>query len=55
MPYALEHWGNKAIVVNKDTGKHYSKTPIPLTNAKAQMKLLYGVEAGMVPKKMKKN
>ena len=40
MPNALEHWGNKAIVVNKATGKHYSCTPIPLANAKAQMRVL---------------
>jgi hypothetical protein len=41
MPYALEHWGKKAIVVNSKTGKHFSNSPIPLTNAKAQMRLLY--------------
>ena len=41
MPYSLEHWGKKAIVVNTQTGKHFSNTPIPLTNAKKQMSLLY--------------
>ena len=40
MPYALERWGNKAIVVNTKTGKHFSNSPIPLTNAKKQMSLL---------------
>lgn len=41
----------KAIVVNSQTGKHYSKSPIPLANAKAQMRLLYGIEKGMKPRK----
>ena len=41
----------KAIVVNSQTGKHYSKSPIPLANAKAQMRLLQGIEHGMIPKK----
>ena len=41
MPYALERWGNKAIVVNSKTGKHFSNSPIPLVNAKKQMRLLY--------------
>ena len=41
MPYSLEHWNKKAIVVNTKTGKHFSQSPIPLTNAKAQMRLLY--------------
>jgi len=40
MPFALERWGKKAIVVNSQTGKHFSNSPIPLTNAKAQMRLL---------------
>lgn len=59
MPYALERYPalgsghrrtEKAIVVNTQTGKHYSTMPIPLEKAKAQMRLLYGVEHGMVPK-----
>lgn len=54
MPYALERWGkNKAIVVNTQTGLHHSKSPIPLTNAKAQLRLLQGVEHGMTPRKDK--
>jgi bifunctional DNA-binding transcriptional regulator/antitoxin component of YhaV-PrlF toxin-antitoxin module len=40
MPYFLERYGNKAIVVNTKTGKHHSLEPIPLKNAKAQMRLL---------------
>lgn len=51
MPYLLEHWGKKAIVVNSQTGVHHSKNPIPLANAKAQLRLLQGVEHGMKPKK----
>lgn len=53
MPYVLEHWGKKAIVVNSQTGVHHSKTPIPLANAKAQLRLLQGVEHGMTPRKDK--
>jgi hypothetical protein len=42
MPYALEKWGkNKAIVVNKDTGRHFSLKPLPISKAVKQMRLLY--------------
>lgn len=41
MPYALEHWGNKAIVVNTQTGHHFSSHPLTLPTAKKQMSLLY--------------
>jgi hypothetical protein len=57
MPYHLELGSNghkfkgKAIVVNSTTGKHFSNMPIPVEKAKAQMRLLYGVEHGMKPKK----
>lgn len=51
MPYALERWGNKAIVTNTQTGHHFSTSPIPLANAKAQLRLLYGIEGGMKPRK----
>ena len=45
MPYALERWGSKgAIVVNTQSGKHHSKSPIPLANAKAQLRLLRSLE-----------
>jgi hypothetical protein len=40
MPYKLERWGDKAIVVNTKTGKHFSTTPLPEMTAKAQMRLL---------------
>jgi len=40
MPYALERWGNKAIVVNTTTGHHYSTNPIVLEKAKAQLRVL---------------
>ena len=47
MPYHLELGSGgapfpkgKAIVVNSKTGKHYSKKPIPIENAKAQMRVL---------------
>ena len=53
MPYGLERWGHKAIVVNTMTGKHFSNHPIPVEKAEAQMRLLHGVEHGMVPKKKK--
>ncbi len=36
----LERYGNKAIVVNTKSGKHYSTEPISLANAKAQMRIL---------------
>lgn len=44
MPYKLEHWGNKAIVINAKSGKHFSESPIPLVKAKAQMRLLESIE-----------
>ena len=56
MPYFLEmgsgghSFKGKAIVVNSKTGKHYSSSPIPIATAKKQMRLLYGVEHGMVPR-----
>lgn len=36
-------YNNRAIVVDSK-GRHYSKQPIPLKNAKAQMKALYSSE-----------
>ena len=45
MPYMLEKWTvkgkKKAIVVNKETGRHYSTKPLPISKATAQMRLLY--------------
>lgn len=53
MTYHLElgsdghNFKGKAIVVNSQTGKHYSNSPIPLANAKAQKRVL---EAAMKKK-----
>ena len=50
MPYHLELGSNgekfhgKAIVVNSQTGKHYSTTPIPLKKAEAQKRVLERAE-----------
>lgn len=46
MPYAIERWGSKGIVVNSKTGKHYSLKPIPLESAKAQLRVLKAAEKG---------
>ena len=43
MPFHLEHFGDKAIVVNTKSGKHYSSSPIPLARAKAQERVLESV------------
>ena len=40
MPFSLERWGDKAIVVNSMTGKHYSSNPIPLQSARRQLQVL---------------
>ena len=50
MPYHLElgsdghAFRGKAIVVNTQTGKHYSSSPIPLPKAKAQKRVLEAAE-----------
>lgn len=51
MPYHLElgsgghSFGKgKAIVVNSKSGKHYSKSPIPLANAEKQLRVLQMAE-----------
>ena len=44
MPFALESWGNKAIVVNSQTGKHYSLAPISREKAEAQLRVLKQAE-----------
>lgn len=56
MPFKLEHWGDKAIVTNTLTGKHYSTSPIPLKKAKAQMRVLEAAtksEKEYTPEKIK--
>ena len=40
MPYMLEKLPGGFKVKNKETGKTYSKKPIPKSNAEAQMRLL---------------
>lgn len=47
----MEKWGDKRIVVNTKTGKHFSTSPIPLAQAKKQMRLLQAVDNGMVARK----
>jgi len=50
MPYHLElgsdghKFGGKAIVVNTQTGKHHSLSPIPIERAKAQKRLLEALD-----------
>ena len=50
MPYHLElgsdghKFAGKAIVVNTQSGKHYSTTPIPLKKAEAQKRILERAE-----------
>ena len=46
MPYKIERWGEKGIVVNSKTGKHYSSKPLPLSSAKAQLRVLKAAEKG---------
>jgi hypothetical protein len=54
MPFHLElgsdgySFKGKAIVVNTQTGKHYSKSPIPLAKAEAQKRVL---EAAQIKEK----
>lgn len=50
MPYELRKKGTGYVVVNKETGKEHSKKPIPKSRAEAQMRLLYGIESGMIPR-----
>jgi hypothetical protein len=49
MPYIIERWGKKGIVVNSQSGKHYSSSPIPIANAEKQLNLLRAVDKGMKP------
>lgn len=50
MPYDLVKSGTGYKVKNLETGQFHSKKPIPKARAEAQMRLLYGIEHGMVPK-----
>lgn len=50
MPYEVRKKGSGYVVVNTATGKEHSKKPIPKQRAEAQMRILYGIESGMIPK-----
>jgi hypothetical protein len=54
MPYALEYWKSKAIVVNTKTGHHFSTEPLPEMKAKRQLKLLRAIEHNPDFKRRKK-
>lgn len=55
MPFVLELYsGNRAIVVNKESGHHYSTDPIPIKKAEGQMRLLRAIEHSPEYKKRKK-
>lgn len=53
MPYSLEYWKNKAIVVDTK-GHHYSNEPISMEKAKRQMRKLEMIEHTPDKKKRKK-
>lgn len=53
MPYEIRKKGTGYVVVNTTTGKEHSKKGIPKKRAEAQMRLLYGIEAGMIPRTKK--
>jgi len=53
MPYEMRKKGRGYVVVNMVTGKEHSNKPIPKARAEAQMRLLYGIEHGMIPRKEK--
>lgn len=50
MPYEIRKKGTGFVVVNTATGKEHSKKGIPKKRAESQMRLLYGIEGGMIPK-----
>jgi hypothetical protein len=55
MPYKLELYsGNRAILVNSETGHHFSTNPIPKKRAESQMRLLQMIERSPEYKKRKK-
>ena len=55
MPYEVRKKGSGYVCVNTATGKEHSKKPIPKARAEAQMRLLYGIESGMIPRGKKKD
>lgn len=52
MPYQIKKVKDKWIVVNKETGK-LKGTHDTYKKAVAQMRLLYGIEHGLIPRKKK--
>lgn len=50
MPYELVKFPTGYKVKNTQTGQYKSKRPIPKEKAEAQMRLLYGIESGMIPR-----
>jgi len=55
MPFEIRKKGTGYVVVNTATGKEHSKKGIPKSRAEAQMRLLYGIERGMIPRGSKKD
>ena len=53
MPYQIVRKGTGYVVENKETGRQYSKKPQPKSRAESQMRLLQGIEHGMIPRKKK--
>jgi hypothetical protein len=49
MPLELIKKGVGFVVKNKESGKEYSKKPIPKTRAEAQMRLLTAITKGNQP------
>jgi hypothetical protein len=46
MPYKLVRVTGGYYVENKETGRRYSRDPIPLKNAERQLRALYYAEGG---------
>lgn len=55
MPYQIVKVPGGYKVQNTNTGAFKSDKPIPKTRAEAQMRLLYGIESGMIPRGKKKD
>ena len=51
MPYMIKKVKGGYKVVNMETGKEHSKKGIPKSRAEAQMRLLQGIEHGLIPRK----
>jgi hypothetical protein len=53
MPYEIRKKGRGYVVVNTASGKEHSTKGVPKARAEAQMRLLYMIENGMVPRTKK--